>query len=113
MNSCLDPRYERLLGRIKAVVFCGTPHRGSNAAAWGRIITKMAAVAFIDTNSRLLSELHETEFLDLIQENFLKVLYQTGIHVHSFQEGRPFLGLKGLHEKVCLCLIKQTRQISG
>jgi len=101
MQSSVDARYQQFFHRIRAVVFCGTPHRGSNAAAWGCLAANLVAVAFMDSNSRLLSDLLvDSEVLDEIQENFLKALYQVSIRIHSFQEGRALAGVKGLHHKV-------------
>jgi len=54
----------------------------------------VAAAAF-DSSTRLLSDLKvDSQILDLIQENFLKVLHPGKIKVHSFLEGR---GLTGVH----------------
>jgi hypothetical protein len=103
MQSSVDTRYQQLFLRIQAVVFCGTPHRGSNAATWAKLADNLIAVAFMDANSRLLSDLQvDSKVLDLIQENFLKTLHQASIRVHSFQEGRALTGVKGLHSKVSI-----------
>jgi hypothetical protein len=103
MQSSIDPRYQQFFRRIQAVVFCGSPHRGSNVAAWGKLVANLAAVAFVDANSKLLSHLRvDSDILGQIQENFLKTLHQATIRIHSFQEGRPLTGVKGLHDKVSL-----------
>ncbi|KAL3298221.1 phosphorylase superfamily protein, partial [Colletotrichum asianum] len=46
-----------LLSRLKAVVFCGTPHRGSDTASWALIARHLAAVAGINVNRRQLDDL--------------------------------------------------------
>lgn len=72
MQTHLDLRYLHFLHRIQAIIFCGTPRRGSNVAAWGGIATKLAAVALMDANSKLLSDLRvDSEILDLVQEDLL------------------------------------------
>lgn len=101
MQSDLNPRYKQLLQRIQAVVFCGTPHRGSDTAAWAGLATNLVAMAFMDTHKKLLSDLLvDSETLDLIQEDFMKLLYKRPIRIHSFQEGRGLTGVKCLHNKV-------------
>jgi 2-polyprenyl-3-methyl-5-hydroxy-6-metoxy-1,4-benzoquinol methylase len=100
MQTHLDLRYLHFLHRIQAIIFCGTPHRGSNAAAWGRIAAKLVAVALMDANSKLLSDLRvDSEILDLIQEDFLKLLHHVPMTIHTFQEGRAVVGVKGVNGK--------------
>jgi hypothetical protein len=61
----------------------------------------LVAAAFIDTNPRVLSDLElDPQVLDLIQENFLKMLHLASLCIHSFQEGRGLTGVKGLCGKV-------------
>jgi len=104
MQSSIDERYRRFFQRVRAVVFCGSPHRGANAAAWGKLATSIAAMALQDANSKLLSDLQvDSQVLELVQRNFLKTLHQAShIRIHSFQEGRALSGVKGLHDKVCV-----------
>jgi hypothetical protein len=60
----------------------------------------MVAAAF-DSNTRLLSDLQvDSQILDLIQEDFLKVLHPGKIKVHSFLEGRGLTGVRGMSGKV-------------
>lgn len=78
------------------VLFCGTPHRGANAAAWGRLASNIVAAALQSPNDRILSGLEvDSEILDLIQEDFLRVLHDSKIRIHSFQEGRGLSGILG------------------
>ncbi|KAI0407382.1 hypothetical protein F4802DRAFT_605555 [Xylaria palmicola] len=93
--------YNRFLRRIRAVVFCGTPHRGSNLATWSKLATNLVNLAFVDVNSTLLSDLQvDSQVLDLIQDDFLNIVHQMPLRIHSFQEGRPLTGVRGLHDKV-------------
>ena len=41
--------------------------------------------------------------LDNIHEQFIDMVFEHGIRIHSFQEGRGISGMKGLDGKVC-CL---------
>ncbi|KAI0479955.1 hypothetical protein F4859DRAFT_454711 [Xylaria cf. heliscus] len=101
MQSSIDDRYQQLSRRIRAVVFCGSPHRGSDAAAWGKLATNLCAMALMDTNSRLLSDLQvDSRILRLVQDDFLKALHRAPLRIHSFQEGRALTGVKGLDSKV-------------
>lgn len=107
MESSLDASHHFLISRVSAVVFCGCPHRGASAAAWGYLASKLIAVAFADSTSKLLSDLEiDSEILDVIQDDFLKTLHRTltnsSFRVHSFLEGRAVTGIKGLNSKVCI-----------
>lgn len=101
MKSNLDHKYTDCFQRIRSIIFCGTPHRGSDAAAWGRLASNIVAAAFIDSTSRLLTDLEvDSQILDLVHEDFLKLLHEHRIRVHSFQEGRAMTGIKGFNDKV-------------
>ncbi|GAW10696.1 hypothetical protein ANO14919_000310 [Xylariales sp. No.14919] len=101
MHSSIDPRYQRLSHRIWAAVFCGCPHRGSDAAAWGKLASNLVAMTLMDTNSRLLSDLQvDSRTLSRIQADFKRALHRTPLRIHSFQEGRALTGMKGLDSKV-------------
>ncbi|KAK1826132.1 hypothetical protein QBC39DRAFT_335302 [Podospora conica] len=89
--------------RCKLVVFLGTPHRGSDAADWGKIAANLAILALQDSNRKVLDALQvDSEVLDNINLNFTNILDQSNgrIRVHSFQEGRGMTGIKGLSGKV-------------
>ncbi|KAI0537644.1 hypothetical protein GGR58DRAFT_331670 [Xylaria digitata] len=101
MHSSIGVRYQRLARRIWTVIFCGSPHRGSDAAAWGKLATNLIAVALMDSNSRLLSDLQvDSRALSRIQADFLNALWRAPLRIHSFQEGRALTGVKGLDSKV-------------
>ncbi|TRX90296.1 hypothetical protein FHL15_008841 [Xylaria flabelliformis] len=101
MHSSIDPRYEQFSRRIHAVIFCGTPHRGSDAAAWGKLASNLLAMALMDSNSRLLSDMRvDSRILRSIQADFLKALHRAPMSIHSFQEGRALTGVRGLNDKV-------------
>ncbi|KAJ5455537.1 uncharacterized protein N7458_003801 [Penicillium daleae] len=53
------------------------------------------------SNDRLLSELQiDSQILDLVQDDFLRVLQNFDISIHSFQESRGLSGIKGFSGKV-------------
>jgi hypothetical protein len=83
----------------RSVVFLGTPHRGSKLASWSEICTKIVRLAMFDTRRKLLSSLRiDSEILETIQAEFVKMQYVGDFRIHSFQEGKdinPSIG------KVC------------
>jgi hypothetical protein len=100
----LDPKFSNVVDRVNTVMFFGTPHRGSDIAGWGRIASNIANAALQDTNGSLLTDLQvDSQVLDLIHDDFLKLLHKKNIKIHSFQEGRGLTGVKGLNGKVLFC----------
>ena len=100
----MDPKFSNLVDRVNTVMFFGTPHSGSDIAGWGRIASNIANAALQDTNGSLLTDLQvDSQILDLIHDDFLKVLHKKKIKIHSFQEGRGLTGVKGLSGKVLFC----------
>lgn len=87
--------------RTKLIVFLGTPHRGSDAAEWGKIVANLAQVGFQDSNKQILRSLEvNSEILDRIHGDFVKIVHEKKIKIHSFQESRPLTGIKGFDGKV-------------
>ncbi|KAI0517818.1 TPR-like protein [Xylaria bambusicola] len=85
----------------KLAIFLGTPHRGSSSAGWGVIASNLAKLAFQDSNKRIVQSLEpNSEVLDNIHDEFLKLLHSATIKVHSFQEAKAMSGVKGLDGKV-------------
>ncbi|KAI0007897.1 hypothetical protein F4779DRAFT_642503 [Xylariaceae sp. FL0662B] len=94
-------RSDILRSRTKLIVFLGTPHQGSSYASWGVIVSNLAILAFQDSNKDIARSLEvNSEVLDIIQNEFLRIAHDISIKVHSFQEARAMSGVKGLHEKV-------------
>ncbi|PVH68096.1 hypothetical protein DL98DRAFT_662333 [Cadophora sp. DSE1049] len=100
-QESMDPKFSKVVDRVDTVMFFGTPHRGSDIASWGRIASNIANAALQDTNGSLLTDLQvDSQILDLIHDDFLKVLHKKNIKIHSFQEGRGLIGVKGFSGKV-------------
>ena len=54
-----------------------------------------------DSNKKILETLEvDSEVLDNIHEQFIDMVFEHGIRIHSFQEGRGISGMKGLDGKV-------------
>ena len=87
--------------RTKLVIFLGTPHRGSTYADWGQIASNLARLVLHDSNKTILKTLEvNSEVLENIQEEFIKIVCNGDIKIHSFQEARAITGIKGLNGKV-------------
>ncbi|VUC24625.1 unnamed protein product [Clonostachys rosea] len=87
--------------RTKLIVFLGTPHRGSRTAGWGVIAAKLARLTFSDPNMKLVESLDvDSMALDTIHEEFINILYDLQIQIHSFQEGCGVATIPGRVEKI-------------
>jgi hypothetical protein len=76
--------------QTKCVVFLGTPHRGSRLASWSEIFTKIAKLGALEYRKKLVASLRiDSEILENIHSEFVKMLFSGDFFVHSFQEGRP------------------------
>ena len=105
METELDLRFKALLHRVNAIVFCGTPHRGSGMTYWGQLAGKLVKVAAAESNQRIISDLEvDSQTLGLIQDDFLKTLHRmtqvAPVTIHSMLEGRAMSGVRGLQTKV-------------
>lgn len=68
------------------VLFMGTPHRGSAAATWGRLIASLAPSGFV-TEDRLLKDLERhTDILTDRLYNFTRWLFVESVPVVCFYE---------------------------
>ncbi|KAJ6192019.1 hypothetical protein J3E72DRAFT_176595, partial [Bipolaris maydis] len=82
-------RSETMRDRTKLVIFLGTPHRGSTYADWGQIASNLARLVLHDSNKMILKTLEvNSEVLENIQEEFIKIVHNGDIKIHSFQEAR-------------------------
>jgi hypothetical protein len=87
--------------RTKLIIFLGTPHRGSPTAGWGAIASNLTKLVLQDSNTRILDTLRvDSQVLDMIHEEFKKIISTSGIKVHTFQEARGISGMKGASNKV-------------
>jgi hypothetical protein len=102
MEASRDKSLLNLLNRVFSVVFCGCPHRGADAAAWGSLLSRLTTVALAAPTAQLLSDLEiDSQILDMVNDNFLRTLqYHPSLQIHSFLEGKGMTGIKGLDGKV-------------
>ncbi|KAI0440025.1 hypothetical protein F4803DRAFT_529048 [Xylaria telfairii] len=79
-----------ILKSTTAVMFLGTPHRGSTAAGVGEIARKAASLLLMDTNPRVLDSLSlKNSDLERCQYVFASLWSKHDFRVKTFQEGLP------------------------
>jgi hypothetical protein len=84
-----------------AIIFMGTPHRGSTYAPWGTIARNIAVASGFDASNRILRDLHvDSSILELLREDFAKMLNENKIDVFTFQEAKGLKGVQSLNGKV-------------
>lgn len=88
------------MSNISGIIFLGTPHRGSNAATYGRIAYLLTKTfAFQSANTKLLTALEKnSETLDRISTEFFHTLetYKT-LRIASFSEEKQIrFGVLGM-----------------
>jgi hypothetical protein len=90
--------YGELLGSIKAAMFLGTPHRGSDAAYWATYVANVLKVLQLGrgTNTAFVSALqrNSTEFANISQQWIERA---APLKIRTFYETERLLG-----ELVCL-----------
>ncbi|KAI0854646.1 hypothetical protein F4860DRAFT_520643 [Xylaria cubensis] len=85
-----NENFENILKSTTAVMFLGTPHRGSDAAGVGEIARKAASLLLMDTNSRVLDSLAlRNSDLERCQDTFSSLWLKYNFQVKTFQEGLP------------------------
>ena len=91
----------------RAVIFFGTPHRGSDSASWGLMATNLAKAAQMDVNDAILRDLDPAsgsskllelrrDFHDVLQDS----MRRSSLQLYTFQEELGMTSLKALGGKV-------------
>jgi hypothetical protein len=84
-----------------AIIFFGTPHRGSSYAKMGGLARDIAVIAGFDARDTILRSLEpDAEILTILGDEFARMLLDGSFKVHSFQEGMGFTGAHFLSRKV-------------
>ena len=84
-----------------AILFLGTPHRGSDHASLGNTIRRIVSVVGFDTHDQILQALQPgSEILELVREEFCEIWRERGFTVRTFQESRGIAGVRDLNDKV-------------
>ncbi|KAK4201945.1 hypothetical protein QBC40DRAFT_48381 [Triangularia verruculosa] len=95
-ESAENTSVKDILTSTVAVVFLGTPHRGSaDFAKLGDITRRVAGTVLrVDTNSNIIRSLGiNSPELELSRESFLRQWQTYGFQVKTFQEGRAMTGV--------------------
>ena len=97
-----NPEKRKLAKLTKVIMFFGTPHKGSDAATWAQIGTKVVAMAKLDALEHLSGSLKlDSEILNNVHSDFMKLLHGGAFYIHVFQEGRPMgKGMKKVYHSV-------------
>ena len=90
-----------------AVIFFGTPHRGSDLASWALLLSNIAEAVQLDTNNAVLRDLDPTSGSSKLEEmrlDFDDILRDSRrsreLRIYSFQEEECMTGLKVFGNKV-------------
>ncbi len=104
-----DPSLLDIYTSTHAVVFFGTPHRGSGTASWGLILSAIAQAVQIDANSAILRDLNPNSGSSKLEElvlDFDDILRDTQraqeLRIFSFLEEKGMAGVKIFAGKVSL-----------
>ena len=88
-------------------MFFGTPHHGSNKANVAEIATAITQLAGRDSRQNLATSLRlDSEILDNIHTDFLRLLRLGQFYIHNFIEGRPIMGIGKVKHLLCICEIE-------
>lgn len=102
-NQERDGRDHNLHKACRAVIFFGTPHRGSPDASLGLVIAHAAEMLQFDINKSILRDLDPksgSPTLGYLLEEFNSLLRREGIQVYTFQESAGKIGFKPFTGKV-------------
>lgn len=90
-----------------AVIFMGTPHRGSHYASWGVMAWNIAVASGFDANDSILRDLKvESTILDILRTEFGEMLKEKTFEIQTFQESKGLKGVRGLTGKVSIHRLK-------
>lgn len=86
-----------------AIIFLGTPHRGSPWADFGETIRRIVAVVGFDTSDKVVRALQiDSAELEVCQEDFMRLYERRVFQVRTFQEAQGIQGtsILGMNKKV-------------
>ena len=103
LGAEFQPNKQRIYQDTYGVIFLGTPHRGSQWASWSSLANNLSKLAFQAPATQLLGALEvDNPVLDIIADEFHKMVRSDKVKVYSFREERGMSGLYGLDGKVCI-----------
>ncbi|GKT48180.1 nephrocystin-3 [Colletotrichum spaethianum] len=93
VQAQLDQRFEFIVGSTKAVLFLGSPHRGTSFGKWGWMFAQ--ALRPLGSNPSILADLGYDAFpLYDLHKNFVKTTTRKDLRIFNFFEKRPTLILQ-------------------
>ena len=96
---------QHIANSTTALVFLGTPHRGSNWTGWGKIAATVAAAVLFDVQKSNIDILDANgECLSQLEQNFGRLIHRRTFKIHSFQESKGMAGVRGLSTKASTLL---------
>ncbi|KAL9626840.1 MAG: hypothetical protein Q9204_007002, partial [Flavoplaca sp. TL-2023a] len=90
-----DSLVHDIYSSTEAILFLGTPHRGSSKAEIAEVVRKIISVSGFDTSDQNIRALQINSFeLEYIHENFMRLYERQGRHfkVLTFQEAKGVVG---------------------
>ncbi|KAI4267500.1 MAG: hypothetical protein LQ337_008321, partial [Flavoplaca oasis] len=90
-----DSLVHDIYSSTEAILFLGTPHRGSSKAEVAEVVRKIISVSGFDTSDQNIRALQINSFeLEYIHENFMRLYERQGRHfkVLTFQEAKGVVG---------------------
>lgn len=106
------PSSQALYAHTYAIIFFGTPHRGSDMASWGLVLSNITKAVQIDTNKAILRDLDPSSGSSKLQElrkDFDDILHDRNhgngtnmLRIYTFQEEQGMTGVSGLRSKVIM-----------
>lgn len=101
LGAKFQPRKKSFYENAYGVIFLGTPHRGSPWAPWAKLASNLAKLALQAPSTTLLQSLQvDSPVLQIIADEFSKMVRSDEIKVYSFREERGMSGLYGFDAKV-------------
>lgn len=94
-----DPALLDIYTSVEAIIFLGTPHRGSSKAGIAEVVRKIVSVSGFDTTDQNIRALQiNSAELELIHELFMKLYDQKDrrFQVLTFQEAKGVVGISYL-----------------
>jgi hypothetical protein len=104
----VEPTLLDIYTSTEAVLFLGTPHRGSGKGNIGEVVRKIVSVSGFDTTDQNIRALQvNSAELELIHELFMNLYDRNDRHfkVLTFQEAKGMVGISylKLNERVSSC----------
>lgn len=108
-KQIVDSSLQDIYTSTRAIIFFGTPHRGSEGASWGLMLSAITQAVQIDANSAILRDLDPQSGSSKLEElmlDFDDILRDSQraqeLCVFSFQEEKGMTGVHLLSSKVSL-----------